>query len=271
MVDDDGSLTVGTVVNNAWKQELYDQIDAALTTAGGAIVEVTTTAVGTQADLVLGTTAANVLLRCNNASLLTITGITAQAGQRVVIVSVGAGQVECAHQSTGSTAANRLINCATSGTTPLAAGSGAATYVYDDTTDRWRLVKHTQGAGITRAFNAGDYSGAGTMTVTAEASDVVSFAYLLNGRMLTVFFYLDSLTIGGTPTGGVQITIPNGFVGARLVAGVTRYINAGALGFGRTFVNPASTFITVEIATQGAWVAGTHNTSIQGQITCEVT
>jgi hypothetical protein len=30
MVDDDGSGTTGTVLNNAWKQQLYDQIDAAL-------------------------------------------------------------------------------------------------------------------------------------------------------------------------------------------------------------------------------------------------
>jgi hypothetical protein len=28
MVDDDGSGTTGTIFNNAWKQELYDQIDA---------------------------------------------------------------------------------------------------------------------------------------------------------------------------------------------------------------------------------------------------
>jgi len=30
MVDDDGSGTTGTVINNAWKTELYNQIDAAL-------------------------------------------------------------------------------------------------------------------------------------------------------------------------------------------------------------------------------------------------
>ena len=29
MVDDDGTGTTGTVINNAWKQQLYDQIDAA--------------------------------------------------------------------------------------------------------------------------------------------------------------------------------------------------------------------------------------------------
>ena len=33
MIDDDGSGTTGTVINNAWKQELYNQIDGAL--AGG--------------------------------------------------------------------------------------------------------------------------------------------------------------------------------------------------------------------------------------------
>jgi hypothetical protein len=30
MVDDDGTGTTGTVINNAWKQEFYDQIDASL-------------------------------------------------------------------------------------------------------------------------------------------------------------------------------------------------------------------------------------------------
>ena len=29
MVDDDGTGTTGTVINNAWKQQFYDQIDAA--------------------------------------------------------------------------------------------------------------------------------------------------------------------------------------------------------------------------------------------------
>ena len=35
MTDDDGSGTTGTIINSAWKIELYDQIDAALLTAGG--------------------------------------------------------------------------------------------------------------------------------------------------------------------------------------------------------------------------------------------
>jgi len=35
MVDDDGSGTTGTIINNAWKTELYNQIDAADAGAGG--------------------------------------------------------------------------------------------------------------------------------------------------------------------------------------------------------------------------------------------
>jgi len=34
MVDDDGSGTTGTIINNAWKTELYNQIDGALGSGG---------------------------------------------------------------------------------------------------------------------------------------------------------------------------------------------------------------------------------------------
>lgn len=38
IVDDDGSRTTGTVIGNTWKQELYDQIDAAdLAAVGGTL------------------------------------------------------------------------------------------------------------------------------------------------------------------------------------------------------------------------------------------
>jgi hypothetical protein len=37
MIDDDGSGTTGTIFNNAWKQELYNQIDGAI---GGVWIDV---------------------------------------------------------------------------------------------------------------------------------------------------------------------------------------------------------------------------------------
>src|SRR4029077_18699189 len=36
IIDDDGTGTTGTVLDNAWKQELYAQIDALATGLGGA-------------------------------------------------------------------------------------------------------------------------------------------------------------------------------------------------------------------------------------------
>lgn len=35
LIDDDGSFNTGTVINNAWKTELYNQIDAALSSGNG--------------------------------------------------------------------------------------------------------------------------------------------------------------------------------------------------------------------------------------------
>ena len=37
MIDDDGSGTTGTIINNAWKQEIYNQIDAFV---GGPLITV---------------------------------------------------------------------------------------------------------------------------------------------------------------------------------------------------------------------------------------
>ena len=92
-----------------------------------------------------------------NSSLATITGLGAGvAGQRVSIVSTGAGQVDLAHQNNGYSAANRLVNFATSDETSLAAGVGCATYEYDGTASRWRLIAHEQGAFISQPYSAGD-------------------------------------------------------------------------------------------------------------------
>jgi len=52
MIDDDGSGTTGTILNNAWKQELYNQIDAQVSTGTWTPVD------GSGAGLALIVTAA---------------------------------------------------------------------------------------------------------------------------------------------------------------------------------------------------------------------
>src|SRR5262245_50417469 len=134
ITDDDGSGTTGTVINNSWKQELYDQIDAYSPT--GAIQ--TTTSTGTQNDFSL--TAGVTLLRANNASALTFTGLSAGTDNQLVkVVAIGAGTVTFNNQDTGSLAANRII---TSNGTALViqATKDSVLLVYDGTTQRWRVI-----------------------------------------------------------------------------------------------------------------------------------
>lgn len=184
LVDDDGSNTVGSLIEKSDIDALMDAIDASLAVTGGVTIQ-TTTSTGTQNNFA-ATAARHLGLRCNNASLLTITGIAAGTdGDVIDVISVGAGQVDFSHQAGGSTAANRLINAATVGLTSLGAGAGAARYIYDGTTARWRLTAHEQGAWIAVPHSGANFtSDSGTWTV--DSGDQIIFRYLLRGRTMTV-------------------------------------------------------------------------------------
>jgi hypothetical protein len=228
----------------------------------------TTTSTGTVNDFAL-TTGANVL-RCNNATALTLTGFTAGTdGQSLIVVSIGAGQVNLSHQ-TGSTAANQLINFATSGVTPLAAGVGWAQYVYDATTARWRLVSHEQGAWITPTYASGNYTAA-TGTWTVDSGDVTTQAYWLKGRTLTVAFNLVTTSVSATP---VTLNIGNGawgsFTSAKAVIGThVNADNAAAFAVGYVAAGAGGSILTVNKIT-GSWATATNTTAANGQITFEV-
>lgn len=142
----------------------------------------------------------HILLRMSNSSDATITGLVGSgiSGQMVTIVSEGAGNVYLAHQNTGSTDTNRLINTVTSVPTPLAAGKGYATYVYDHPligSGRWRLVNHEQGGFI-------PYSPSWTVTSGSAPSvgnGSLTGAYLIDGTDVEIFI---RLVAGSTTTFG---------------------------------------------------------------------
>src|SRR4051812_31285203 len=103
-IDDDGTKLVGTVHNDAWLQLLLAVIDARWS-------ENTTTSTGNQDNFAY---AEADVLRCNNATTITLRGLLAPAsplkpGKRLIIVSVGAGTVVLNDQDVNSTAANRII------------------------------------------------------------------------------------------------------------------------------------------------------------------
>lgn len=138
------------------------------------------------------------LIRMTNAGTTVLQGLLAGTpGQIVTIVSAGSGNVEIAHENAGSSAANRIINTVSSVNTPLAAGKGYATYQYDGTSQRWRLINHRQGDMITytpvwTAVSVNPAIGNGTLTGN----------YLLDGSVVK---FIIGLTVGSTTTFGTGL------------------------------------------------------------------
>lgn len=238
---------------------------------GGASSSFTSTSTGNIDDLDFQGAS---LIRMNNATLATIRGLLAgNDGQRVTIVSIGAGQVSLAHQNAGSSAGNRLINKVTTGITPLAAGTGAATYQYDATTARWRLIEHEQGDWITPAFSAGDYT-ADSSTWGVDAGDVDTFKYRLKGTSVEVNIWIDDTDVG-SGNALLSITIPNSWNLATGRAQNTCFVsNAGSVTTGmiQTISAASATKISFVPSTSGGtWTATTSdNTKVHGILVFEI-
>jgi hypothetical protein len=263
--DDDGTGTTGTVLNNAAKTTLYNEID-------GRWSEVTVTDVGNQDDF--DYSEADVL-RCNNATLLTLRGLLAPAspvkpGKRLVIYSVGAGQVDLADRDTNSAAANRIVN-GVNGTISLAPGAGRVSLVYDDIADRWRVVHHDQGEWITRTFDAGDYTASGALTWTVASGDVLTMAYFLVGTALHINFDLTDTSTGGTADTTLVINLPGGFTADKNAHVPIRFEDNGTAGIGYAVSLTSETIISIKKVDNSNWSnASTNATDVQGQITIEV-
>jgi hypothetical protein len=205
----------------------------------------------------------------NNATLSTIRGLKAgYAGQQVTIVSIGAGQVDLAHQNANSAANNRQINYMTSAPTPLKAGVGSATYQYDGTTLRWRLVSHNQGGPITRAFDAADFTGSGSMTWTVDSGDVFAYDFMLVGRQMLITIDFDTTTIGGTASSALRFAIPLTGASPTKAARQVLWVNqAGITSLGVLNVLAAVTYIQITKNFDGDnWTLNTNNVHIAGQL-----
>lgn len=177
------------------------------------------------------------VIRMTNASLATIRGLKAGfPGQEVTIISTGAGQVNLSHQNAGSSAANRLINTVTSGITPLAAGKGQATYKYDDTTARWRLISHIQGTWIDVPFSAGNFT-ATTGTWTVESGDQLTYSYVIINGTITISLVLTTTTVSAI-TAELLVTIPESFIT------IIRQDMMGYCSSGGGATEPMQTYVT---------------------------
>lgn len=241
----------------------------------------TITTTGAQAGLALPGGHGDLVIFANNASLLTINGITpGYDGQRLRIFSIGAGQVSLAHQSGSATGATyRLINMATSANMLLAAGSGQTSLIYDTTAGRWRMESFDQGAWITPTFAAGDFTGGGSQTWTLAAGDVGDLRYRLSARALEVAWRLSTTSVGGTPNAALRIG--NGQFGGFTIGAATCFGDVQATDNGGSFFQSIciagsaydSARINIYRNPDGTttWAAATDATAVNGSIRFEVT
>lgn len=220
---------------------------------------VTTTSTGTQNNFDPSGTIAGgsqiVLIRCNNAADLTVTGLVAGIdGQIVIFYDIGTFNVFFQDASGGAGSTVELQNIATSGVTPIGT-RGFAAYVYDTTTGIWRLFAHEQGTWITPTYAAGTYTATGGGTWTVDAGDVATFKYRLSGRTLLVEVQLDTTSIAGTVASAV-ITLPNSYVvtstvttpfllfdnSAAVAVAASMRVGAAGTSIGFQFLNIATNF-----------------------------
>jgi hypothetical protein len=255
LLNDDGSNTVGTLIDKAQFQALLM----------GA--QVLSTSTGAQNNWTPGVDG-HTFIEWNGAADAAITGLAGgQAGLSVCIRNVGVKVATFAYNSASSLLAARFVNTTSSGPTPIAAG-GFICYRHDGT--QWFEEAHEQGFWITPAYVAGDFTpSVGTWTV--DAGDITTYAYRLSGHTLTVSWYLQTTTVSGTPT-NLRIKIPNGFTAAKNSLHTVVHDDAGAGNAGSFCLVSASgtTIDTYKTYGTGSFANATNTTRLFGTITFEV-
>jgi hypothetical protein len=122
-------------------------------------------------------------LKCNNASLLTLTGVQAGVDGQLLRISAFNAQVDIPHQDARSLSANRFANFPANGTVSLSPGTWA---LYQYSLDYWRLVHSTgtQGLGGSLLFAPDGTYDIGAPTTT-RPRDVNAQRDVNAGRNLT--------------------------------------------------------------------------------------
>lgn len=239
--DDDGSGYTGTILNNVWKQELYDQIDAyAIHGADPGVITIVNGG-GNLFDVVLPTQRPFYYVRVYPVGGIDITirSITAgRPGDLVLLENIGSANTWLPHWN-GSVG---FLNRVTSGPTPIAP-LGSALYVFD-AGGQWSLAQHDQGKAIRVPFNAGNYlASSGSWTVAA--GNVSSHDYLLRGNVADLELTIANSVYSGGGTNLYVYGLP--FTAhaqsASSLPGICS-VSAPTEGWGLVMVSPASTGVS---------------------------
>ena len=120
------------------------------------------------------------------------------------------------------------------------------------------------------AFNAGDFTGNDSMTWTVEEADVNNLTYTISGKVMTVSFFINTTTVGGTPSGDLQILIPASKTATKFMVNAIFATDNGTDIIAWCLVSAAGTLISCRQVANATWAASTNVTTIRGQITFEI-
>lgn len=250
LVDDDGSGTTGTIIDNAEYQALQAVVDARWS-------EVSVTTTGTINNLSFSEADH---LRMNNAAESVVTGLVAPAspskpGKRLIVSSVGAADVVLNDEAAGSTAANR-ITTGCGQPIYLQPGSGRALLVYDAVSQRWKVVSHEQGAVITWNPTWTTLSG----TAPALGNGTLTGFFYRSGRQIDFQIWLTGGTTTTWGNGGIlQFSLPYAYTANWVGIWPVLIVSAGGL-FYEGLAAPVSSQV-IALYTNAAPMVGVTNAS----------
>ena len=251
-VDDDGTGTTGTPINNAELQKIYTNIDA----FGNGVPQVLgNTETGTLNDWApagLGQVQ-NSYIHWTGTADATITGIRAGTNGQILTIRNrtpnGLSTLAFAYYSPLSASENRLVTPVSSGAM-MVAYDGFIQFVYVTVWASWFMLGHEQGAWVLTPFNASDY--AGGITVTAGQ---VESRYRLSGRTLQWGLNITGGTLSGSIT-QFYIHLPQRFRLASVVNNSILLGPGGAWGVGRMGGGPGIDNLNVTKLDYSAMAAG---------------
>lgn len=121
----------------------------------------------------------------------------------------------------------------------------------------------------TPEFDAGDFT-ADTGSWDVEDADVVTYAYSILGRMMTVAFTVVETSVSGGPT-VLSILIPQDRVSAKEISNpVIVSDNGDPYEVAMATVTASGTTIDIELLDGSAFADATDTTEIRGEITFEM-
>lgn len=198
IIDDDGSGSTGTVLDNAWKQELYNQIDASLITDTGTTIAT----IATAGNYDVATTPSQIrIVRAfpDTADVTIYSASPGRAGDLLVIQHIGTDDSKFVYlpHDTASRPYPGFWNRTTSAWTVLGK-FGSAIYHWDLGHARWVLASHDQGTPREIPYSGGMYQpNTGTWVTVFGKTQIL---YRVVGDSVELTINVNESTITGSPT-----------------------------------------------------------------------